>query len=250
MRAEDDSEVQHDKQRQTPDEVPLLGLVADDAHGEEPADCAPNQAEPQQACLRRPTAIVAATCRHVLVPSEHDKGDQVDGGQVDAQDLESGEVPSRCEADDARVQRHEAEAYRRDEPPCDETDDGEKPPRDVALVHAMPATGPRDDEQREQHPQRTARDREDIHDEGVCRRVVDRGPAHADVKVDDERQKRHRVYRYQIEKEWIQIHGHLPVPVGCCMGQHSSFAVEGCSCSFARMGKPNVVASPRDLEGL
>ena len=74
----------------------------------------------------------------------------------------------------------------------------------LSLVHAVPTSKTAEDKQGNQHPDRTARDREYVEDQRVGRRVVNGGPYHAEGKVDDERQKRHHVDRDQVYEKRIQ----------------------------------------------
>ena len=197
-------DVQHDEARQAPDEVPFLGLVADDMHGEHPADGAAGKTKAKQARLRgAPGAYGFPRCR-ALIQGKHGEGDDVDDDQVDAQHLELVEVPSREEAIDAHAHPHEAEPHRGDEPPGDEADDGEKPPRDVVLVHAAPTAESRQHEEGQQHPERAARDWKDVHDERISGGVLEPGLPHAQEEVEDERHERHCIDRNQVEKELVQ----------------------------------------------
>ena len=98
--------------------------------------------EPEQACFRNAPGVVVPACRNVLVPGKGRKGDCVYRGKVDANELEPFEVPSQGDPVQAHVQRNEAKTSRDHHPPRNKADDGEEPPRHVALVHAAPACKP------------------------------------------------------------------------------------------------------------
>ena len=101
MCIQDHCEVQDDEKWQTPDEMPFLGLVANDVHGNHSANGAANEAEPKQARLWSTPPVVVATLCNMLIPGECDEGDDVKHSQVDTHDPQLAQIPAREDASKA-----------------------------------------------------------------------------------------------------------------------------------------------------
>lgn len=204
MRVDSHCGIENDEERQTPNKVPLCRLVTDGVHGDKSAYGAADQAECEQACFRKTPVGVVAVLGNVLVPDEGDKSYDVHHGQVDGQHPELARIPSREQAVNAHARRDQPEFRGSDKSPNGKANEGEEPPGDVVLVHAVPSAETAQKKQCEQHPGCSTCNGEYIKDKRVCSHVVQSRKLQAKKVIDGKDNECCCIGRNEIEEKWIQ----------------------------------------------
>lgn len=204
MRVDNHCGIESDEERQAPSKVPLCRLVTDGAHGDKSAYGAADQTEREQARFRKTLAGIVAVLGNVLVPEEDDKSHNVHHGQVGGQHSELARIPSREQAVNAHARREQPEFRGSDKSPNDKANDGEEPPGDVVLVHAVPSAETAQKKQCEQHPGCSTCNGEYIKDKRVCSHVVQSGKLQAKKVIDGKDNECCCIDRNEIEEERIQ----------------------------------------------
>lgn len=196
--------IESGEERRAPSKVPLCRLVTDGVHGDKSACGAADQTEREQARFRKTPAGVVAVLGNVLVPDEGDKSHDVHHGQVGGQHPELARIPSRERAVNAHARREQPEFCGSDKSPNDKANDGEEPPGDVVLVHAVPSAETAQKKQREQHPGCSTCNGEYIKDKRVCSHVVQSGKLQTKKIIDGKDNERRRIDRDQVNEKWLQ----------------------------------------------